>query len=140
MRRNVQVYILESQSNKLLLLKRTQERSGNWQPVCGGIEPGEHAIDAAKREVHEETGITCNSPLTKLSYEFDYKTTKDGVLMDMNDVCFLMRLPYPFDITLSHEHEVFEWINLTSINDYTEWEPIRTVVKDLSDLYAINSR
>lgn len=32
--------------------------NGYWQPVCGGIENGESAYEAAIREVNEEAGIT----------------------------------------------------------------------------------
>lgn len=37
-RENIQVYIYSLVDKKVLLLKRTEERSGYWQPVCGGIE------------------------------------------------------------------------------------------------------
>ena len=47
----------ENGRTQYLLLKRTPEREGFWQPVTGGVEEGETRIDALKREVTEETGI-----------------------------------------------------------------------------------
>ncbi len=40
-----------------LLLKRTPERNGFWQPVTGGVEEGETRKEALSREISEETGI-----------------------------------------------------------------------------------
>jgi len=41
------------------LLKRWD--SGYWQAVAGGGEDNESILDAAKRETHEETGISQDS-------------------------------------------------------------------------------
>jgi dATP pyrophosphohydrolase len=41
-RTNVQAFIFSNNpSFKVLILKRIPERSGYWQPVCGGIENAE---------------------------------------------------------------------------------------------------
>ena len=41
-----------------LILKRKQERGGFWQPITGGLEEGETLMEALRREIKEETGIT----------------------------------------------------------------------------------
>jgi len=46
--------------NSILLLKRSSKVSsykGKWAGISGSIEKGESPIDAAKREIFEETGI-----------------------------------------------------------------------------------
>src|SRR5215203_3407224 len=43
-----------------LLLRRSPEEvygPGVWQVITGGIEPGERSIEAARRELLEETGL-----------------------------------------------------------------------------------
>ena len=40
-RNNVQTFVFSTNSSfEVLILKRTPERSGYYQPVCGGIENG----------------------------------------------------------------------------------------------------
>ncbi|HET6825133.1 MAG TPA: NUDIX domain-containing protein [Amnibacterium sp.] len=41
--------------DRLLLVKRAD--SGEWTPVAGIVEPGEHTADAAEREVLEEACV-----------------------------------------------------------------------------------
>lgn len=44
--------------NSVLLIRRgTPPRQGEWSLPGGRIEPGERAIDAALRELREETGV-----------------------------------------------------------------------------------
>ena len=43
-------------AGEVLLLERVQP-PGYWQSVTGSLEWGENAIDAAQRELHEETGL-----------------------------------------------------------------------------------
>lgn len=123
-RKNVQVYIVCSTDSKLLMLKRTKERSGYWQPVCGGIETSELAYETAIREVSEETGITNYEYIEKLPFEFKYQEPKNGIEMNMEDVCFLMIINTKYDIRLSNEHEHYKWIKFDEVSDLTNWEPI----------------
>jgi ADP-ribose pyrophosphatase YjhB (NUDIX family) len=41
--------------DRLLLVRRAD--SGDWSPVAGIVEPGEHSADAAEREVLEEACV-----------------------------------------------------------------------------------
>ncbi len=43
---------------QVLLLQRPPQMGGFWQPVTGGVEPGESFVEAALREAQEETGLS----------------------------------------------------------------------------------
>lgn len=112
---NVQVFVFcKNPSFKVLILKRTPERSGYWQPVCGGVENGEKLIETALREVWEETGIKNIKSIKDLEYTFTYKETKKGVLMDMQDFCFATEIEEICDVKLSDEHEEYKWCSYST--------------------------
>lgn len=54
---SVQVVIYDEHLDEYLLLKRTPERGGFWQPVTGRIKRHENPAAAAVREALEETGL-----------------------------------------------------------------------------------
>lgn len=134
-RRNVQVYIYDLSTNCILMLKRTPERSGYWQPVCGGIEKGEFLLDAAKREVMEETGITDYLSLQVLPLHFSYEEPKNGVYMDMEDLCVVMTIDGITDVTLSEEHDEYKWCHVNDVYKLSDWIPIRKSVNHLKKMY-----
>ncbi|MDA8289777.1 MAG: NUDIX domain-containing protein [Actinomycetota bacterium] len=57
---HVRVLCLDAEGN-LLLMKWRDPVDGHetWEPPGGGVEPGERLVDAARRELLEETGIAC---------------------------------------------------------------------------------
>jgi lipoyl(octanoyl) transferase len=93
---------------RVLLLKRSPARGGFWQPVTGRIEPGETAAQAARRELHEETGA--DVPVEPLDYRHGFGI--DPVLMRSPtgevrvavEEAFVARLPPGFEPRLSEEH------------------------------------
>lgn len=122
-RTNIQIFIFSTNpSFRVLILKRTPERSGYWQPVCGGIENGEEPKDAAIREIFEETGITNAKSIIDLNYTFSYKETKNGTLMDMMDICFAFEIDSVLDIKLSDEHEEYKWCSYIEAKEYLKWK------------------
>lgn len=52
----VRVVILDNQ-NRMLMVKQEHEERDIWMVPGGGIEEGESSIDAAVREIKEETGL-----------------------------------------------------------------------------------
>lgn len=43
--------------DRVLLIKRSD--NGQWTPITGIVDPGEHPATAAVREVAEESGVVC---------------------------------------------------------------------------------
>jgi len=123
-RENVQVYIYSQECEKVLMLKRTEERSGYWQPVCGGIEAGETLIEAGIREVYEETGIREYKELIRLANEYEYHEPKNGIKMHMRDRCLLMIIERNVEIRLSEEHVEYRWCRLSEVSGLNDWEPM----------------
>ena len=68
-KRTVSVVVTRD-DGRVLLLQRTPERGGFWQPVTGRVEQGESPVQAAQRELGEETGFS--SAVSSLGYEHSF--------------------------------------------------------------------
>ena len=138
-RTNIQAFIFSTnQSFKVLILKRTPEKSGYWQPVCGGIENGEEPKETVVREVFEETGIPVVKGIIDLNYTFNYSETKNDKLMDMRDICFAVEVDNVSDIKLSDEHEDFRWCSYNKAKEYLGWEHNLIALEKLIDKVPLN--
>lgn len=132
---NVQAFVFTlNPSFKVLILKRTLERSGYWQPVCGGVYEGESLEEAALREEFEESGISNIKSIMDLDYTFSYKETKNGELMDMQDYCFVVEVSDMSDVKLSDEHEEFKWCSSDEALQYLKWEHNLIALEKLKNL------
>jgi len=103
-----------------LLLRRHPETttSGNiWQTVVGGVRWHERRVQAASREVFEETGLTLLRGITAIGYAFSFpiRLRKDqsswyppGVTT-VNNTVFAAEVVSPRPIRLSPEHIDYGW-------------------------------
>lgn len=110
-----------------LLLKRTPEHGGFWQGVTGGIELNEKYLDAATREVVEETGI---QPLAihdiDYSYSFPVPTMHEGryatQATDIQEFVFVAQCAYDSIVILSDEHDDFSWVSQEQAQEMLYWK------------------
>jgi len=111
MHKKIQVIIMQIETvpGEVLLLKTNKKRQGFWQNVTGTVEDGEEYIDAAKRELMEETGLMANQ-LIPLSSVLQFK---DRFSRDVTEKCYLALFDKkPTNIQISHEHEKFLWVKI----------------------------
>ena len=108
----------------ILLCNRNDTRSDAWQFPQGGIESNETALEAAKRELFEETSIVSVDPVytdnESKKYEFteDIKSNfrKRGIFNDGQDICFTLFYFYGEDNeinlnTKQPEFREYKWSN-----------------------------
>ena len=92
-----------------LVLKRSEQDGGWWQPVTGHIEPGEDELDALKRELSEEIGITklqfISQPIRSYEYEMPDGVGHDNVYMVEVGAKEAVRLR-------PEEHSEYKWTTL----------------------------
>ena len=65
--------ILLNNENKVFVGKRIDNPSNFWQMPQGGVDQNEQMLEAAKRELEEETGITKIILIKELNYWVEYE-------------------------------------------------------------------
>ena len=98
------VQIVVTANDAVLLLKLNEERGGFWQNATGSVEANEAFMQAAQRELAEETGIV--SAVRELPMEIKFH---DRWGYDVVEKIFHCHLPARPKIVLSEEHQDFKW-------------------------------
>ena len=111
----ISVLIIVYTKNKNILLLNKKGKNSMWQSITGGLQINEKPLDAAKRELFEETGIVSNNIIDCKKehifeiYEMWRHKYEDGITHNTEHV-FKLELDDIVDIKLdSDEHDSFEW-------------------------------
>jgi lipoyl(octanoyl) transferase len=124
-----------SEDGRVLLLQRSAERGGFWQPVTGRIEPGETEEQAARRELHEETGA--DVAVDHLVYRHSF-AIEPGLLRGRDapaglviaeETAFRARLPPSFECRLSDEHAAHGWFTPAEATEKLRFVGLRKAVR-----------
>jgi dATP pyrophosphohydrolase len=112
----ISVLIIVYTKNKNILLLNKKGKDSMWQSITGGLQINEKPLDAAKRELFEETGIVSNNIIDCKKehifeiYEMWRHKYEDGITHNTEHV-FKLELDDIIDIKLdSDEHDSFEWV------------------------------
>ncbi len=75
--------IILGPENKIAI---TNQRNNSWSIPKGGVDPGEEILEAAKREIQEETGITELELIEKLGIYSRYRIPLNGEPEDRSEL------------------------------------------------------
>jgi 8-oxo-dGTP pyrophosphatase MutT (NUDIX family) len=79
-----------------------------WEPVHGHIEPGEEPADAARRELHEESGLEAAKLYIVRVQPFYLRKLKAVELA----IVFAAFVDEPAAVTIAGEHRAFAWLSV----------------------------
>ncbi len=127
------VYKIINNQPLFLLAKRNPEKGGFWQPITGGANKNEKLIEAAKRELLEETGIKEYKNFISGVYYFEFNTENYGRL---KEYVYGVEVDNNVDAKLSEEHTEKRWCTLDEslqlLKFETNKEALRTLYSQLN--------
>jgi len=130
------VFKFENNCAQYLLLRRAKDERvypGLWQLVSGSIEPKEKALDAALRELNEETMLKprafWNVPFTNAFY--DHETDVVNV-----SPMFAAQVDAGIEPRLSAEHDTYGWFDIERAARKLVWPGQRSGLQVVHDYIA----
>ncbi len=103
---------------------------GNWGFPKGHVEHGESDIEAAQREVMEETGIphAQQEMLDGFEDDTDYRFRRGRILVE-KDVHFYLLRSGTREVKISHEHSGFAWLPYSQALERVSFEGPRRILQ-----------
>lgn len=104
--------------------------AGYWGFPKGHVEAGETDVQAAQREVEEETGIPVAQQRMLEGFEddTDYKFRRGSILVE-KDVRFFLIEAGTRDVKISHEHSGFAWLPYSAALERVSFEGPRRILQ-----------
>jgi type II secretory ATPase GspE/PulE/Tfp pilus assembly ATPase PilB-like protein/8-oxo-dGTP pyrophosphatase MutT (NUDIX family) len=132
----VEVYVIRHNAGnwRVLALQRATDviRASSWETVYGKIDPGERPEQAAVRELREETGLELES-LYNITVNSFFLHASQTIQMS---IVFAAFVPDDSPVTLSAEHERYEWLDLAAACERFTWPRARHAILDARHLLA----
>lgn len=134
----VDVYVFRRAKKRVqfLVLRRRPDivLGDTWQSIHGKIEPGERAVDAALREVEEQTGMVPQKLYSAdyINQFYDQKT--DTVVLAPSFAALVGPTEQP---RLSSEYSDYAWCDLEETVARLPWSGQRWAARHIYDVIAM---
>jgi 8-oxo-dGTP pyrophosphatase MutT (NUDIX family) len=106
--------------------------SGHWDFPKGNIETDETELEAATRELQEETGIETFSLIPNFRYVLDYKYTRNNMLVSKQVTLFLASTGER-KVRISHEHIGYSWAKNNEAITQLTYKNAKNALKNAND-------
>ena len=133
----ISVLVLIHTKNKEILILKKKNDKDLWQSVTGSLNENETPIQAAKREVFEETGlnaenlIDCEKKYIFEIYEMWKHKYEEGTTHNTEHV-FKLELDCKTNIKLDeNEHSSYEWVSMVKAAEKVFSHTNRQAIFDL---------
>ena len=128
------LYRVKNESLEYLLLKRTKERGGFWQPITGGVKEGEDVLESVRREITEETGVENIVNIINLNYKFNFNKGE----LSFVEYTFGAEILPQNKIKISYEHDEYKWCDYKKAINLITWNGNKRALVKLNKQLANN--
>ena len=133
----------DERSAGFILCKKNGERkylllllgSDYWNFPKGKLESGESNLEAALRELEEETGITKIEIVDGFTFRYDYSFNA-GSLRIKKLVKMFLAYYLGGDVVISNEHKRFKWSTLDEAIAILKFENIKRQLREAESFLA----
>lgn len=123
--------------NGRCLILEGSNKAGTWDLPGGRIHEGEETMEAFRRELEEEIGLTDFSFIATVDYDLWVRGNGKPV------ICLVANLiaSDQQDIEISFEHKSFRWVERSELSKYTFYSPAmpRMIEKGFEYLELMNN-
>jgi bis(5'-nucleosidyl)-tetraphosphatase len=112
--------------------------SGHWDFPKGNIEDGEDEVQAAYREIFEETGIQNVHFLEGFRKKIQYYYSREDILI-RKEVIFYLAITNTKEITLSNEHIGYAWKDYMEAMNQLTYKSAKDLLKEVKMFLETNA-
>ncbi|WP_367435193.1 NUDIX hydrolase [Streptomyces celluloflavus] len=126
---SIECWIISPDQDVLLLQvpARSGEHAAFWQPITGGIEDGETPLQAALREIREETGLELtDTQLTEIATDLTVVISPE---LTISKTLYTASAPNTTVTTNPHEHQAHQWLPPARVAEALLWDSNRDTWK-----------
>lgn len=119
----------------LQLLRAKEPLKGTWHPVMGHIEPGETAVQAMFRELHEELGLHQSDPALRGLWALEQVHPFFIAAID----CIVLSPRFAAEVSpdwtprLNREHAEFRWVPLQDAQSRFTWPGQLATIREIKE-------
>ena len=134
MRQPLEVLVFVRRGAQVLVVHRAPYLGSYWHSIAGGVEPGETELDAAIRELREETGLDAGDDLFAIGHRFSYSLDEDPPARrrlfppgttDVEVETFVAVVPEGWEPELDHEHDDYRWCSAEEARELLRWDDVK---------------
>jgi 8-oxo-dGTP pyrophosphatase MutT (NUDIX family) len=137
----VAIFVTRRGRTEVLLAHRSPALGAYWHTIAGGIEDGETPLEAAARELVEETGlqeVALHRGATVVEYAYplseepaDRRALYPEGTVEVRVHCFVVDAPDGWEPTLNDEHDEYRWCVREEFEGLMHWPEPKDVLRAL---------
>jgi len=123
---------------EFLVVHRSPAGGGYWHSIAGGVEPGETELEAATRELREETGLDAGDDLVAIGHRFAYSLDEEPPerrelyvpgTTHVEVECFVADVEPDWEPELDHEHDDYRWCTPAEARALLFWDDVKEALE-----------
>jgi dATP pyrophosphohydrolase len=126
-RRPEEAFVFVRRGSEFLVLHRSPEQGSYWHGVAGALEDGETAVEAAARELHEETCLIAEPSAVGEPYAYPVSEEPERIPLypagtrAIVVTSFVVDAPPGWEPTLDWEHDDYRWCTAAEACELFHW-------------------